>query len=132
MSQHDWVLNPALFKYLDRVWGPHTMDRCTSMCNRQLEVYNSLFYKSATLVVNCLAQQDRAAHNNFVNPPFCILSRILDVIMRQRAVAMVIALAPPICIPNNRHAMWGMCSLPESRKNSQWKVYAWRVCGQMG
>ena len=37
----DWQLNPKLFRYLDKLWGPHSIDRFASMENTQVPRYKS-------------------------------------------------------------------------------------------
>ena len=54
----DWKLNPAIFRYLDRLWSVHTIDRCGSMTLNKLPVYSSLYHDPMTSGVDCLAQQD--------------------------------------------------------------------------
>ena len=38
----DWSLNPMVFKELDRLWGPHTIDRFADWCNNQVLRFNSV------------------------------------------------------------------------------------------
>ena len=147
ITNTDWMLNPAVFKYLDRLWGPHTIDRCASMNNRQMDLYNSMFYDPGTSGVDCLAQQDWGVHNNFINPPFCLIPRILSVLKVQRATGTLIApmwkskhwyqtlvemsIYPPIRIPHSNRAFISLGSdvVPEPLKNRRWKMFAWRVSG---
>lgn len=144
----DWRLNPNAFRYLNRVWGPHSIDRFASMTNTQLPVYNSWHYDPTTSGIDCLAQQDWAEHNNFINPPFCLIPRILDVIQKQRALGTLIAplwkskmwfqrlqkmsLCPPIRLRNSKMTCLreSLDVLPEPLKNKKWKLYAWRISGE--
>ena len=84
-------------------------------------------------------------HNNFVNPPFRMISRVLDVVQEQRAVATIIApkwpaqpwygrlqrmcVSPPIKRPNNRNTVIRVGALPEPLKNRKWELFAWRIYG---
>ena len=85
-------------------------------------------------------------HNNYVNPPFCLMSKVLDVIIAQHAHATIIApkwpgqiwypvlqkicVSPPIKIPNNPRAFRRQGYVtPEPRRNPWWQIYAWRVYG---
>ena len=149
ITNTDWMLNPAVFKYLDRLWGPHTIDRCASMNNRQVSHYNSMFYDPETSGVDCLAQQDWGVHNNFINPPFCLIPRILAVLRKQQATGTLIApmwkskswyqalvkmtIFPPIRIPHSHRAFisLGRSVIPEPLKNSRWKIFAWRISGSI-
>lgn len=144
--QTDWMLNPRLFHYLDLLWGPHTIDRCASMTNRQLPVYNSLYFDPQTHGVDCLTQKDWQDHNNFVNPPFCIIPQILRVIQEQKAEATIIApywkskmwlqtlkrlsISPPIRLKHLNRACLDFGVRPEPLKNPRWKIFAWRISGR--
>ena len=143
--QYEWKLNPAMFHLLDNTWGPHTVDRFASFSTAQLPRYNSRFYDPATSGIDALAQQDWGQENNFVNPPFRMLSSVLQVIQRQEAYATVIAplwpgqpwfqqlrqlsIAPPFRLPNSPRVMLRMGDLAEPLKNRRWKLYAWRIYG---
>ena len=41
-STNEWKLHPKLFQRLDKMWGPHTVDRFATSHNTQLPVFNSL------------------------------------------------------------------------------------------
>ena len=83
LNAYSWKLHPNLFRYLDRIWGPHTIDRFASANNAQISVYNSQYHDFASSGVDALAQQDWHIHNNFVNPPFRLMPKVLDVISSQ-------------------------------------------------
>ena len=63
-SPYEWMLHPQLFRYLDNVWGPHSIDRFASMTSTQLPNYNSLWFDPLTGGVDALSQTDWADHNN--------------------------------------------------------------------
>lgn len=145
-SPHDWYLHPAIFKFLDRIWGRHTIDRFASMTNYQVTNFNSLGFDPLASGINALAQTDWADHNNFVNAPFRLLPRILDIVMQQQAIATIIApwwpaqtwfhrlqelaIAPPLALGHPYDIVVPLtATLPEPMKNPEWKLYAWRVCG---
>ena len=90
-TPYDWKLHPRLFQYLNKVWGPHSIDRLSSMTSTHLPVYNSWFWDPATSAVDALAQHNWQRENNFVNPPFRLISQVLDVIEEQQATATLIA-----------------------------------------
>jgi hypothetical protein len=148
VSPSEWKLNPRLFCYLNTLWGPHTIDRFSTMINTHLKCYNSRFWDPLTHGVDALAQNDWSSHNNFVNPPWRLLNKILDVVVAQGAAATIIAprwpsqrwfyrlkalsIAPPVPIPNNHMACHSMgTKLPEPLHNRKWKLYAWRICGRL-
>lgn len=144
LSPYQWKLNPQLFNYLDHLWGPHTVDRFASMMTTQLACYNSLYHDPYTSGVDALAQ-NWSADNNFVNPPFWLIPKILSLVKAQKAHATLIApywpaqpwfrqlkslsVTPPLKIPNNSRAIWQLGALPEPMKNKRWNLFAWRIFG---
>lgn len=143
-TQYEWQLHPALFRYVDRIFGPHTVDRFASLTTAQLPLYNSLYRDPMSCGVDALAQRDWNQHNNFVNAPFRLIPQVLQLLQQQQATATIIAphwpgqpwhqklknmaLHPPLRLPKR-----GMCHgvNPEPYKNPKWRLYAWKVSGQM-
>lgn len=71
LSPHyKWQLHPRLFKFLDRIWVPHTIDRFASFRNAHLPLCNTRYFDLSSGGVDALAYLDWAYHNNFVNAPF--------------------------------------------------------------
>ena len=143
-DKHEWRIARGLFHYLDSLWGPHTIDRFASMTSTQLPVYNTRFMDPNGMAVDALAQKDWAAHNNFVNPPFRMIEKVLDVIVKQNANATIIAPMWPaqtwfrrlqqLCVcPPIRVFKQAIVALnpatPEPLRNPKWKVFAWRISG---
>lgn len=145
-DKHDWMLHPQLFKFIDHMWGPHTVDRFASLKSTQLQRFNSRFFEAGSEGVDALAQQNWGHENNWVNPPFCLLTSVLDIVKRQGATATVIAprwpaqpwyhtlqelsVTLPIKIPNQARAFRHMgVFVPEPRRNRRWQIYAWRIFG---
>jgi len=147
LIQYEWKLQRSVFNHLDYVWGPHTLDRFASISTTQLPRYNSRYSDPRTLGVDALAQTDWAFENNFVNPPFCLLDKVLDVIIAQQAVATLIApvwpaqpwfrklvrhlVAPPILIPRSATTVLRMGDRTEPWKNPKWRICAWRITGEL-
>ena len=52
VDQDDWMLNPDIFRSLDYLWGPHTVDRFASGHNAQLQRFNSLFWNPGSEAVD--------------------------------------------------------------------------------
>ena len=122
-SQHtvyDEKLHPALFQYLDRVWSPHSVNRFASMSSTHLPVYNSWFCHPGTSPVDALAKTDWCMENNDANPPFRVISQVLDIVKAQHSSVTLIAprwpaqpwfqrllrlcVCPPIHLRNSRRA----------------------------
>ena len=142
---YEWKLHPELFKQIDRTWGPHTIDRFACMANTQLPRYNSRFMDPLSEGIDALSQQDWALENNYANPPFRLINRLLDLVQEQGATVTLIApkwpsqlwysrmrnmlIDQPMKLPNKHWAMLPMGGLAEPLKNSKWKIYAWRISG---
>lgn len=139
-SPYEWSLHPEMFFILDRMCGHHTVDRFASASNALKKRFNSLYHDVFSEGVDAMAQfwgQD----NNYINPPFFLLAKIVEKILRDRAVATVIApfwpaqtwcqklqsmlRLQPVQIP--KAAIIGLN--PEALKNHKWKIYAWPVYG---
>ena len=100
---------------------------------------------SLTRGVDALAQRDWGSEINFVNAPFRLLNRVLDVIIAQRARATVIApewpsqpwfprlkalyMSPPLRVTINPSTVIAFGKTVEPLKNRRWKMYAWRIFG---
>ena len=54
----DWYLNPAAFRWLDGIWGPHTVDRFANSANAQLKRFNSRFWSWGTEAVDAFLYCD--------------------------------------------------------------------------
>ena len=98
--------------------------------------------------MDALAQQ-WIGENNFVNPPFWLLPRVLQLIHDQKVCATVIApkwtgqlwyrllqkmlVAEPLQLQQipGMFLMKGN-SIPEPTKNQKWVVCAWRLDGKRG
>ena len=144
-DKHEWMVSRPLFSFLDSVWGPHTIDRFASMTSAQLPLYNARHLDPNGMCVDALAQKDWGRHNNYVNPPFRLLDKILDIVVQQKADATIIAplwpaqtwfrrlqnltICPPIRI-FRRGIIALNHSVPEPLRNPKWKIYAWRVSGK--
>ena len=144
-QQYEWQLNPALFAYIDRLWGPHTVDRFASLATAQLPTYNSRYLDPMTAGVDALSQTNWEQENNFVNAPFRLLNQILRTIVHQKAWATIIApywpnqawcqklldlqVDPPLRIKMSNRTILRAGPQTEPLKNRRWKLYAWRVYG---
>lgn len=118
----DWKLNPSWFRELDAQFGPHTVDRFASSVNTMLPRFNSYFYCPGTEAVDCFAQA-WAGENNWCNPPFCLIGRLLRLLQQQKAQATLIvpvwvsaAWWPLLCPQGAEFAPWvvGVVRLPRS------------------
>ena len=89
----DWQFNPRLFRYLDKLWGPHTIDRFASMENRLTTRYNSRWNDPHCEAVDCLHLSDSSwrQEQNWCNPPWELLDDLVAKLFSSGAAATVIA-----------------------------------------
>ena len=52
IDHDDWSVHPDIFQRLERMWGPHTVDRFASFFNTQLPRFNSRFWNPGSEAVN--------------------------------------------------------------------------------
>ncbi|KAF0290458.1 hypothetical protein FJT64_009779 [Amphibalanus amphitrite] len=135
---------------LDRMFGPHTVDRFAAVGTALLPTYNSRFADPCSSGVDALGQTDWGAENNWVNPPFRLIPRVLDIIEAQRADATLIApmwpgqpwmarlrrlcTAPPIRLPPVTRSCLPLSEQQriEPHQNRRWTLCAWRISGAHG
>ena len=145
-SAYELRLHPRLFRMLDETWGPHDIDRFASMTTTQLPAYNSYHWDPFTSGMDAIAQTDWAHKNNYVNAPFFMIPRILELIVSYKADATIIAphwpaqhwmqtlknlaTEPPIRLPLSRRTVWAVGPKVEPLKNPKWTLYAWRISGR--
>ena len=72
-----------------------TVDSLACMVTTQLPRYNSRFMNPLSKGIDGLSQQNWGFENNYVNPPFRMIGKVLDVIIAQQAVATIVALHWP-------------------------------------
>ncbi len=136
LPSYEWQLNPRLFKFLDQIYGPHTVDQFASMMTTHLPHYNSRFLDPVTV-----------DNKTFCELPILNDCQSVKVIQNQQAEATVIApLWPsqpwfkriqqmsqgfPIKLPNPLATYLPHSrATPEPLRNPKWKIYAWRVSGK--
>lgn len=85
----DWQVHPHVFQWLDRLWGPHSVDRMADSSNTHLPRFNSWRRCPGAETVNCFAA-DWAGENNWVVPPFGLIMHVLLHVQECRCMATVI------------------------------------------
>ena len=75
-DKHHLRLHPRIFAYLDRLWGPHKVDRFANCQNTQLPRFNSRYCKPLSEAVDALSQDNWGYENKFVNAPFCLQHKV--------------------------------------------------------
>ena len=89
-DKNDWKLHVKVFRILDALWGFHTIDRFASDLNKLCELFNSQQWCPGTGGVDAFAQTDWLLHNNWCNPPFWLIGRLLRFLRARGASATII------------------------------------------
>ena len=83
-DRSDWRINPDLFARIDNRWGPHSVDRFASSHNAHCDRFNSRYYDPGAEASDAF-NQDWSGENNFCNPDFNDIGRVLEHARRHRA-----------------------------------------------
>jgi len=86
----DWRLSPTSFALLEEAFGPHTMDRFASANNSLLPRFNSRWADPLSEGVDCFAQPQWLAENNYCFPPVSELDRLAHLLVSTGAQATVV------------------------------------------
>ena len=76
VDKDDWMLNPDVFSVLDKMWGPHTVDRFANADNAQTERFNSFFWCPGSEAVDTFTVNWHM-ENNWLCPPIALIPRAL-------------------------------------------------------
>ena len=87
----DWAIDLASFNILDKLWGPHSIDRFASPHNAKLPKFNARFWCKGVSGVDAFCQT-WTFENNYFCPP---VSLIIQVIKRIIAVSATGTLVIP-------------------------------------
>ena len=91
VDRDNWQVSHALFKFLNHVWGPFTIDRFADSNNTKLNKFNSKFWSPNTSGVDVFAFNWQGEHeNNRFVPPVYLISRCLRHIEHNRVNATLI------------------------------------------
>ena len=142
---HNWMLHPALFRWLDRRFGPFTVDRFATNLNAQLPRFNTRYWEPNSEGINALAQ-DWSGENNYANPPWALIPRILQKVIADQAECTIITpifraqpwfrtlqelkICEPVLLPVHHQVMSYMGPNPEPLKNRAWRLAARKISGR--
>lgn len=93
LDYDDWKLNPRIFSYLNRIWGPYSIDRFASMENTQLPRYNARWRDPRCEDIDSMHLPDDLwrKERNYCNPPWHLLDDLALKLRQSGAAATVIA-----------------------------------------
>lgn len=147
-ASYEWYLHPEVFRFIDKLHGPHTVDRFASVLTCQLKRYNSLYWDPESEGVDALHQNNWEVENNFVNCPFRLLPKVINHIQSTQSNATIVApfwptqiwfhqlikmsVCPPLRLPKAKNICIPVLhTVPEPAKNRRWNLYVWRIDGSI-
>ena len=68
----DWGVSQDFFNEIDRIWGPHTVDRFADNSNAKLSRFNSKFWCAGTSQVDAFSVSWQM-ENNWLVPPISLI-----------------------------------------------------------
>ncbi|KAL5021412.1 hypothetical protein ScPMuIL_000567, partial [Solemya velum] len=85
----DWSIREWVFKFLDKSWGPHSIDRFSNNLNSKCLKFNSKWWVPGTAGVNAL-DQTWSNDCNWVVPPPALLALVVRKIISDHASCTLI------------------------------------------
>ena len=105
----DWGVSIEFFKFMDDLWGPHTIDRFANHYNNRVDRFNSLVWVPGTEAVDAFSV-DWSQDNNWLVPPIYLVPRVIKHLQFYKASGTLIVpywpSAPfwPLLFGNNNNA----------------------------
>lgn len=145
MDRSDWSLNRTVFSYLDRRWGPHSIDFFATRNNAQLPRFVSWAADDAATYVDALQNLHRK-ENGYANPPFAVIGQVLEKLWRtSRELTIIVPAWPgqpwwprllemlsdtPVLLPDIPDLFIPPKGAPGQSTQPPWRVLACRVSGR--
>jgi hypothetical protein len=76
-STDEWQVTGAFFEFLDKMWGPHDIDRFATYLNRKVKRFNSKFVDFETEAVDTFTQCWGKC-NNWLVPPVRLVPKTIS------------------------------------------------------
>jgi hypothetical protein len=94
----DWEISTGGWRRIVQKFGIMDVDRMASRSNTKLLRYNLRFKEKEVEAVDCM-NQDWRETLSFVHPPFAMIPKLLDLIVKQGVSAVLV-------VPNWKGASW--------------------------
>lgn len=88
-DKEDWMLSRVEFARLDALWGPHDADLFASKLNALCPVFYTRHHCPDSAGVDAFLA-DWSGTNNWINPPFSLIGRVISKLRADRAVATLV------------------------------------------
>lgn len=89
-DRSDWMLNPVIFKRINSLLGPLTVDLFASRVTAQCQAYYS-WRPDPYAVATDAFLQDWSKNTGFANPPWALIARVLAQVQAQKAQVVLVA-----------------------------------------
>ena len=90
LNYDDWRTTDGFFTFLNKIWGPFTINRFASAENKKLERFNSLFWNPGTERVNAFSTSWEYENNWLVPPIYLISNTILHLLTCQAQGTLIV------------------------------------------
>ena len=90
----DWGVAPVFFRFIDSMWGPHTVDRFADEFNKKLPVFNSKFWSPNCTQVDAFSC-DWSDDCNWLVPPISLVGKAVKHVKACKALATLVVPAWP-------------------------------------
>jgi hypothetical protein len=88
--EHNWELSWRWFRELQRRWGPLDVDLFASAWNRKLHKFCGLHPHPDLLAIDAFSLSWKRRAGLYANPPFRLLGRVIDKLIKDKASAVVV------------------------------------------
>ena len=85
----DWELTDSFFKYLEKMWGPFTIDRFANHNNAKVTRFNSKYFVPGTEAIDAFTQ-DWSLENNLLVPPTKLILRTIRYIENSKVKGVLV------------------------------------------
>lgn len=86
----DWGVTEEFFEFLDKLWGPHSVDRFANHYNAKVKRFNSLTWVPGTETVDAFSEHWQG-ENNWLVPPVRLIPSVINHIHICKAQCTLIA-----------------------------------------
>jgi len=73
-NSDDWEVSQYFFDFIDKLWGPHDVDRFANSHNKKVARYNSKLFEPDSEAVDAFTVDWRGS-NNWLVPPIALVSK---------------------------------------------------------
>lgn len=145
LDRSEWQLNRNVFKHLDFMWGPHTVDWFATRNNNLLPRFATWTLDDRAVYVDALEHLAKK-ENGFAHPPFSIIGKVLQRLERStRDLTIIVPAWPsqywwprllhllsevPVLLPDLENLLVPPRGSAVLAKRVPWRMLACRISGR--